>query len=75
MTSLHVICGLAPPQSKILATPMAPGPLTDYKGAPGPLSNNQGAQGPLTDNQGAQGPLTDNQGPRLTTKGPGPGAS
>ena len=22
MTSLHVICGLAPPQSKILATPM-----------------------------------------------------
>ena len=23
MTSLHVICGLGPPQSKILATPMA----------------------------------------------------
>ena len=27
MTSLHVICGLGPPQSKILATPM-PNPPT-----------------------------------------------
>ena len=28
MTSLHVICGLGPPQSKILATPMSPAPLS-----------------------------------------------
>ena len=37
MTSLHVICGLPPPQSKILATPMplsARGP-TQYKSGPG----------------------------------------